>query len=284
MDISIIVVTWNSAAHIARCLASLAHATKGIHAEIIVVDNASSDGTAAAVRDRFPGVALIRLPSNAGFARACNIGIAHARGRYVGFLNPDAEVLGDGFSHVVRFLDARPRAAIAGGRLLNADHTVQHSVHVFPTPLSAFAVAMKLHRVPFLSRHFRGGFETASLPKKSTEVDYVKGAFFVARTSFLEEAGGFDERYFLWFDEADLQRTAHERGWEVWHYPKSQALHAGAKSFAQADEWRNQKQFLKSMGQYVRKWHGAWGALPVWIVTPFVLAAYRVLKGREESI
>src|SRR3989344_3669318 len=284
MDISIIIVTWNSATHIARCLAAVPQAVKGLQAEVIVVDNGSTDSTAQTVRDGFPAARLIALHRNTGFAHACNVGIAASCGRMVGFLNPDAEALDSAFTHLVHFMDRHPRAAIAGGRLLNADHTVQHSVHVFPTPLSAFAVAMKLHRVPFLSRHFRGGFETASLPKKSTEVDYVKGAFFVARTSFLEEAGGFDERYFLWFDEADLQRTAHERGWEGWHYPKSQALHAGAKSFAQADEWRNQKQFLKSMGQYVRKWNGAWGALPVWIVTPFVLAAYRVLKGREESI
>jgi GT2 family glycosyltransferase len=278
MDLSIIIVTWNSKEFILRCMQSLAHATKGIQAEIIVVDNASSDGTAEAVRDHFPQAQLVCLHENVGFARACNIGIARTQGRFVGFLNPDTEVLSAAFTHLVNFLDRHPRAAAAGGRLMNSDHTLQPSTHVFPNPLTAFAVALKLHHAPFLGSRVRGGFESARIVDTPAPVDYVKGAFFVARKSFLEEVGGFDERYFLWFEEVDLQRTAHARGWSIYYYPRAQAIHWGAQSFSLAGDWRNQRQFLKSMGLYLRKWYGMKGALPVLLVTPFILAGYRLFK------
>lgn len=283
MDLSIIIVTWNSRDYIAKCLISLDQGTIGVESEVIVIDNGSHDSTMTIVRDQFPHVRAISLAQNMGFAHACNVGIAAARGRFIGFLNPDTELLALSFTHLVNFMDRHPGAAVSGGKLLNPDYTIQASVHVFPSPLTALGVALKLHKLPFMRRWLSGGFESTAMPHASMAVDYVKGAFFITRSKFLHEVGGFDERYFLWFDEVDLERSAHERGWDVFYHPKAQAIHWGAKSFTQVRGWHNQKQFLKSMSLYLRKWHGLMGALPVLIVTPFILAFYRFLIGRMKK-
>ncbi len=274
MDLSVIVVTWNSEKYIAQCLHSCAKAAPGIEYEIIVVDNASSDRTAEIVRTQFPHVQMIALSSNEGFARACNRGVHLARGQHLCFVNPDTEVLGGSLAHMTHFLQQRPHAGIVGGRLKNSDGSTQPSVRAFLTPSIAYGIACKLHRVPLckklFARYFMDYFDYSS-PQK---VEQVMGAFFAISRDLMHACGGFDERYFIWFEEVDLMREAIRRGKEVWYYPKAIALHAQAQSFHQVEARVNQERFIESMACYIEKWYGALAAAPLRIGKPFILLFY----------
>ena len=275
IDFSVIIVSWNSKKYLERCVKSVQRSTQDLSCEIIVVDNASTDGSADFVRDAFPLVSLIRLPANTGFAHACNVGITHAQGRYICFLNPDTELLNNALKSMVTFLDKRPLAALVGGSLQNEDGSRQPSVRSFPRPFIALGIAFKLHHIPGLRRLFHAYFQDAFNYETSQQVDQVMGAFFIVRNFFLAQVGGFDERFFLWFDEVDLMRHAHELGWQVWYYPRAKAIHWGAQSFSKVSSYENQKQFLISMRRYIRKWHGAFAAAPLILVTPVILFCYR---------
>ncbi len=275
IDFSVIIVSWNSKEFLERCVKSVQRCAQGLSCEIIVVDNASIDGSADFVRDAFPMACLIRLPANTGFAHACNVAIAHAQGRYICFLNPDTELLNNALKSAVTFLDKRPLAALVGGSLQNEDGSRQPSVRSFPSPLIALGIALKLHHVPGLQRLFHTYFQDAFNYEISQQVDQVMGAFFIVRNSFLAQVGGFDERFFLWFDEVDLMRHARELGWQVWYYPRAKAIHWGAQSFSKVSSYENQKQFLISMRRYVRKWHGAMAVVPLIVITPFMLLLYK---------
>ncbi|MFA4873131.1 MAG: glycosyltransferase family 2 protein [Patescibacteria group bacterium] len=276
MDFSVIIVSWNSKEFLERCVKSVQRCAQGLSCKIIVVDNASTDGSADFVRDTFPMVILVRLPANTGFAHACNVGITHAQGRYICFLNPDTELLNSALQHLVSFMDQHPIAGIAGGMLQNVDGSRQVSVRSFPAPLVALGLALKIPHIPVLRALFRTYFQDAFNYEVSQQVDQVMGAFFIVRNSFLTQVGGFDERFFLWFDEVDLMRHAHELGWQVWYYPRAKAIHWGAQSFSKVSSYENQKQFLISMKRYIGKWHGKHAALPLIISTPLVLFVYRI--------
>ena len=276
MSLSVIIVTWNSERYIARCLRSAETASKGIACETVVVDNASNDDTVNVVRTQFPQTRLISLAANEGFARACNRGASAAHGEYICFLNPDVEILGNSLAHMVNFFARYPHAAVVGGKLQNQDGSLQPSIRTFPNPLSALAVALKLGHVPFLKRWVRRDFSAAlvAAPDQAQMVDFVSGAFFAVRKTFFDIIGGLDERYFIWFEEVDLQRQAKERGGEVWYYPKAAAVHYAAQSFLQVDAALNQERFLESMTKYIRKWFGSLAAFPLVALTPIIIIFY----------
>ncbi|MEW6610833.1 MAG: glycosyltransferase family 2 protein [Patescibacteria group bacterium] len=284
VDISVIVVSWNSRRFLERCIKSVLKCAQNLTYEIIVVDNASSDGSADFVRDTFPTVNLIKLPSNTGFSHACNVGITYAKGSYLCFLNPDTELLNNALPHLVSFMDQHPRAGITGGMLQDPDGRVQYSIRSFPGPLIALGMMIKLHHIPIVKRLFYAYFKTDFNYMVAQQVDQVMGAFFVVRKLFLDQVGGFDERFFLWFDDVDLMRQAHESGWQVWYYPNARAIHWGAQSFSQVSSYENQKQFLKSLRQYIEKWHGSFAALPLMLLKPVVLLCYRILPVRKKSV
>jgi N-acetylglucosaminyl-diphospho-decaprenol L-rhamnosyltransferase len=199
--------------------------------EVVVVDNASADGSAALVRERFPAVTLLANPRNLGFGAACNQGLRHSRGRYVLFLNPDAEVQGDSLAGLVRFLDARPRAAAAGGRLRYADGSFQHSAFRFPSLpqvfLDAFPLNWRLQESRLNGRYPREWDSTAF------QIDFPLGAFFAVRRTAAEEVGCFDEGYFMYVEEVDWCYRLRQAGWEVWHCPDALAIHHSGRSTAQ---------------------------------------------------
>jgi GT2 family glycosyltransferase len=229
-DLSVIVVSYNVADWLQRCLASILSSPPP-GTEVFVVDNASSDGSAALVRARFPQAQLIALDRNIGFGAANNVAIRRSSGRYVALVNPDCEVQGQSLAHLVAFMDAHPRAAVAGGRLRYGDGAFQHSAFRFPSLaqvfLDVFPVNWRLAESRLNGRYPRAWDERAF------QIDHPLGAFFVVRRAAIDAAGLFDEGFFMYAEEVDWCYRFKRAGWEVWHCPTALAIHHGGRSTRQ---------------------------------------------------
>jgi len=246
LDCSVLIVTFQSAADLPLCLESVRRATHTASFEILVVDNASSDGTAT-LAGADPGVRLIANRENVGFSRANNQGFREARGRYVLLLNPDAQVHEGAIDRLVAFLDAHPDVGIAGGRVNSPDGTLQRaSRRSIPTPM------VSLFRLAGLSRLFpnhpaaRAYNLEDSDPSQTLDVGAVMGAFLMVRREAIEKTGGMDERYFLYGEDIDFCMAVRVAGWRVVYYPDAVVTHRKGASSRQA-RLRANREFHRSM-------------------------------------
>lgn len=255
MKFSVIVVNYRSWPYTLRCIDSL-YGTGYEDFEVVVVDN---DQEVAPPEIPHP-VRLIRNPKNVGFARACNQGISASDGEHVALINPDSLVKGDLFPSLERFLDENPRAGIAGPRIVDAEGNLQLTAR---KELS-FASGL-LGRTSLLTRLFpkhplvRRLFPAAEEPTGPTEVDWVSGTCMLIRRQALEEIGPMDERFFMYFEDADLCRRAREAGWLVYYLPQVEVLHYSGVS-ARSNKPRAIWDLHKSAFLYHRK-HGPHGPL-----------------------
>jgi GT2 family glycosyltransferase len=230
-DITIIVVSFNTRAMTLECLRSVVSETREADYELIVVDNASSDGSAAAIAAEFPDLELIALEENIGFARANNLAARRARGERLLLLNPDTIVLDGALDRLVAFATTRPAARIWGGRTLFADHSLN------PTSCwSAMSVWSLFSRAIGLTMLFPGSELVNPEPygdwQRDTvrEVDIVTGCLLLIDRSLWDELGGFDERYFMYGEEADLCHRATLRGAAPVMTPDATIIHHGSAS------------------------------------------------------
>jgi len=255
VDISIVVVSWNSRGYLPECLASVAPGARARSFEIVVVDNASRDGSAALVRERFPQVRLIENSENRGFAAANNQALMLARGRYLMLLNPDTRVHEGALDLLVSFMDARPSAGACGPLLLNADGSVQHTARRFPTFAFAFGARTVLGRLGM----FRGSGRSVKMRGAAfddvTEVDQPSGAALFLRRGALERVGLLDERFFMFFEEVDLCRRNKEAGYEIYLVPRARVTHYGGRSRRQ-NRARVIRPAAESLIRYFRKHEG----------------------------
>lgn len=280
MDVSVIIVSWNGKDLLRRCLASLLERTRGASFETFVVDNASSDGSAAMVAKEFPGVTLVANTRNAGFAAACNEGIRRAQGEFILLLNPDTELREDAVSALVAAMRARPYVGIAGPRMLNPDGSLQPSVRRAPTLLSQILIMFKLHndlpivrlpllrKVPALRRYFADDMDYGVAQR----VGQVMGAAFLIRGSVIKDLGLLDERYFIWFEEVDYCKRAADKGIQTWYLPEASVVHHGGASFAKEFSVKKQRYFDTSLRTYMRIHHGPLAAAAVLLLHPFAMA------------
>jgi GT2 family glycosyltransferase len=227
IDLSVVIVTYNSAAHVAACLRSVSRAVEGIGAELILVDNASTDGTAAIVRRDFPHVRAIEHRTNMGFAAGVNAGLAAAAGRYVAWINPDAEVVDGRFADVVAWLDAHPEVGIAGLKLVDADGHVEPSARAFPGFYSALG-----HRYSLLTRFWPGNpfskryLQTDANRGGIAPAQWVSGAALVHRRELARDLGGLDEQFFMYCEDVDFCYRASKSGVHVRYLPLVTLRHA----------------------------------------------------------
>lgn len=260
-ELSAVIVTHNSAAHIERCLLALSAGMRPDGSwEAIVVDNASRDETTAIVGERFPWVKLIRLDRNLGLAHGNNTGIRQSRGRYLLVLNPDVSVAPDGADRMVGFLDGHPEVGTLGCRLLYPDGRLQYSCRSFPTPLTVAVRRSLLGRVwptsGVLRRHLMMDVDHTEVRR----VDWLLGACLMVRRAALEDIGGFDESYRLYCEDVDLCFRLWEHGWEVVYYPEARAEHAYARESARSGVSRRTLEHVRSMWIYLWR-HRQWRAL-----------------------
>jgi N-acetylglucosaminyl-diphospho-decaprenol L-rhamnosyltransferase len=267
-ELTVIIVSWNVRNLLRACLDSVCHAQPSQESavQIIVVDNASSDGSAEMVRAEFPGVQLIANARNIGFGAANNQALKEAGGEYVLFLNPDTEVRPGAIEALLAFIKARPRVACVGPKLLNPDGSVQPSRRRFPRVGTAFVESTMLQRhigwLPAVRAFYRGD----QPDDVAQQVDWLVGACLLARKSAFDEVGGFDERFFMYSEEMDLcYRLAHA-GYETWYVPEARVMHYEAASSSQ-DLFRRDVNFHESRYRFFRKHHGAAPALALrWFV------------------
>ena len=254
--ISAIIVSYNTREMTLECLRTLETELRGCDTEIFLVDNASHDGSAEAVRAAFPRVRVIANAVNTGFGAANNRAMQEARGRYYLLLNSDAFPLPGALGKLVEYLQEHPAVGVVGPRLLNADGSMQLSCFRFPTPRQTWCENLWLSSLfpqhPVLGNYRRWPHDRERL------VDWVGGACMLLRREVVEEVGGFDERFFLYAEETDWQRRMRDAGWEIAFTPTSVVTHLGGASGA-STKARTNRHFFDSLDRYERKHHGLTG-------------------------
>ena len=204
MDLSVIILNWNTQALLEKCLESLVCGQSEIALEVIVVDNASEDDSRTMVRDQFPQVKLICNPKNLGFGAGNNVALPAATGRYVMFLNSDTVVMAGAMALLVRYADAHPDIGILGPKLLNGDGSLQYSCRSYPNLATGFFRNTPLGRL-FPKNRFNTDYLLKDYDHVAPrDVDWVSGAALMIRGSLLERIGGFDEDFFMYCEDVDL--------------------------------------------------------------------------------
>jgi len=229
-----VLVNYNAGAELERALRSISDELAGHPWEGVVVDNASTDGSAAAVEAHAAHVRLIGNGTNAGFARGVNQGVAATRAPYVLIMNPDCRLMAGAIGTLRAVLDAHAQCAIAGPRILNPDGSVQGSARGDPDMLTGLfgRTAMLRRAVPFLPIARRNVVteEAIRSGQESVGVDWLSGACMLARREALAAVNGFDERFFLYWEDADLCRRLRARGYHVRYVPAATAIHRVGQS------------------------------------------------------
>ena len=238
-DLSIIIVSWNVSEMLADCLRSVfdSAARSDLAVQVYVVDNASADGSADMVSQEFPQVHLTASQENLGFARGNNLGIQLAQQdspRYLFLLNPDTIVRGQALHTLVQFMDATPRAALAGARLVYGDGSFQHSAFTFPRlaqlVIDLFPVPARLYETKLNGRYPREWYRPDHPP---FSIDHPLGATMLVRPEVLETVGLLDESYFMYCEEIDWAMRIKAAGWQVFCVPAAEIVHLGGQSSSQ---------------------------------------------------
>jgi GT2 family glycosyltransferase len=252
MDVSVIIVNWNAGAVLEECLSSLPAALGSLSSEIWVVDNASTDGSPATVRVRFPNIRLLVNTVNSGFAAANNQAASQAIGRYFLLLNPDTLAPPGSLAQLIRFADAQPAIGCVGPRLVQANGRYQRSAWFgFPGLSMAIADAFYLWKIPWLplARRIELNPQQFAGPR---QVDHLLGACLLIRHETWQQVGGLDEAFFLFLEETEWCYRAKQANWQIVYQPAVTLTHLGEHSVNQ-NPVRNLPQFYRSYCQYYRK-------------------------------
>lgn len=267
MDLSVIVVNYNVKSYLAQALESIEKALTRVSGEIIVVDNASTDGSVSMMRKRFSSVKLIANEKNLGFATANNQAIRIAKGRMLCLINPDTLVREDTFRTVMAYMDAHPDTGMVGGKVLNPDGSLQLACRrSYPTPWVAFTKVSGLSRLFPKSRLF-GRYNLTYLdPDEEAEVEAISGSFMTVRKAAVDQAGLLDDRFFMYGEDLDWCYRIHQAGWKIVYLPQAQIVHYKGRSTREAS-FDSLKMFYSAMAVFVRKHFGRGASIwPGWFL------------------
>lgn len=233
MDVSIVIVNWNTSQITCDCLKSVYRQIGNINFEVIVVDNASTDDSVEVIKNEFPQVNIIQNPVNLGFAAANNQGITRAKGRYVLLLNSDTVVLDNAISKTVSFADDNPEAAVVACKVLNPDKTLQTTCFMFPSILNMLLSSTYLYKIFPKSRFFGRERMTWWDRSNSRQVDVATGCFMLVRQDAIQQVGTMDEQFFMYGEETDWCYRFKQAGWKVMFTPVGEIMHLGGQSSRQ---------------------------------------------------
>jgi len=226
-DLSIVIVNYNGGRLVEACLASIEEQVSRRTVETIVVDNGSTDGSGDRIAERFPRIELVRSPENLGLCRAFNRGLARARGAAVLALDNDTRLLPGALDAMLDFLDAHPEAGAVGSALLNPDGSLQAASRRFPSAWSGL-----FGRRSLLTRWFPGNpiarrdlMQDAADETRPFEVDWHSAASLMVRREVVDRVGGFDERFFVYWSDADWCARIRRAGWKVYTVPDARIVH-----------------------------------------------------------
>jgi GT2 family glycosyltransferase len=273
VDVSVIIVNWNTKGLLRDCLCSVYDHAGDIDYEIIVIDNSSTDGSASMVKNDFRQVILIENSENRGFAAANNQGMAVAKGKYVLLLNSDTVVLDSSIANTVRFADENPQVAVAGCRVLNPDRTLQRTCFMFPSVLNMLLSSTYLYKL-FPKNRFFGREQMTWWDRNDVRiVDVVTGCFMLVRREAIEQVGVMDERFFMYGEETDWCYRFREKGWKVMFAPVGEIIHFGGQSTAQKPVAMI-VQLRLSILKFIKK-HNGW---PAYLIARFLVALFFTVR------
>jgi len=251
-QVSVVIVNWNSRELLAQALTTLHDTTTSVFFETIVVDNGSHDGSVDYLRESWPGVTVIPLDHNHGFAAANNIGFKSCAGEYVLLLNVDTISRPTTVSGLVECLSRHPEAGCAGARHLNADGSLQWSMDDFPSLLNDTLRYTDLIRLPVLRGWLKRTYPAFTDHDEEREVGWVNGACLMVRREVIERAGGLDEYFFIYAEELDWCFRIWQAGWTVRFTPRAEVIHLLGGSFSATDGKRTILLY-QSLRRYYRK-------------------------------
>jgi len=232
IDVSVIILNFNTLALTKIAIEKLlASKLGGFSMEIIVCDNASTDGTDKMVKKEFPKISFIQNGGNVGFAAGNNPGILKANGRYVLLLNSDTEVADNAIATMIRFMDEHPKCGASTCKLLLMDGSIDPACHRgMPTPWNALTYFLKLEKLLPKIRWFSGYHQLYKNLDTIHEVDCISGAFFLVRREVIDQVGMLDEAYFMYGEDVDWAYRIKEAGWQIWYNPTVTILHKKKQS------------------------------------------------------
>ncbi|MGB9588095.1 MAG: glycosyltransferase family 2 protein [Armatimonadota bacterium] len=276
IDVSVVIVNWNTKDLLQRCLESVYRTLPPLSFEVVLVDNASTDGSAEMVAELFPQVTLIVSDVNLGYSAGSNLGMASTSGEFILLMNPDTELQEGAVIRMVEFARAQPKAGIVGPRLLNPDGSLQKSGRTFTTWWREVLGLTKLYNMWVrLCPEADWGRESFDIPAM---VDEVSGACMLVRRLALDEVGMLDERFFMYYEEVDWCRRMAQAGWEIHYLPSAEVVHhwsAGAKKAGLSmSHIAYRSQYL-----YFRKHHGLAQALLLRALSGLVLLGLHIKHG-----
>lgn len=262
VDISFIIVNWNTRDILRNCLNSIYKTVKDIDYEVYVVDNNSTDGSQEAVKKDFPDVNLIENKTNTGFGHANNQAFDVMQGKYAVLLNTDAVLKENAIKDLLGFMDKHPKAGIAGVQLLNDDGSKQNSIDNFPS-IETEILNKSLLRLLFPNKYLSKNRNY----DKPVEVDSVIGACMMVRKEAMDEVGLFDEDYFFFLEETDWCSRMEKKGWSVYHVPEARVFHLSGYSKKIAP-WESQIEYYRSLYTFFRKNRGVVSYITLRLLKP----------------
>jgi len=269
IKLSVIIVSWNVKEKLRENLTAIFKSAVDFNFEVFVVDNNSADKTVEMIQREFSPAKLIANRENFGFARANNQAIKQATGEYILLLNPDMRVFPDTLSNMVKWMEDKKTALVAGCHLVDEKEESILHVRRFPRLTDQLVIVLKLpHLFPgILNKYLRTDFDYA----KEAVVDSIRGGFFMIRRGTIEKVGLLDERFFVWFEEVDYCRRVYAAGGEVWYTPAAKCVDYVGASFQQVGVSKKQRYFRDSMLKYFKKWHPIWQYVIVYAFWPIGL-------------
>ena len=275
--VSVVIVTYNSQYVIKENLEGL---LENSVSEVFVIDNSSNDRTVEIVKN-FPNVTLVENKENIGFGRANNIGARKSSLDYILFLNPDTIVEKGSIADLANYLDQNISVAAIGPALSDENGKIQPERASLPTLLTEILVLTNLHKLSF----FRRFVYAIATPETIVQVDHLMGAALMIRREVFDEVGGFDEKFFLWFEETDLLKRVKDKEHKIVYYPKSKVVHIGSQSSKLINSVKRQHIWNRSLLYYFRKHYGYQSVLVLlpFVLFSYVLAAIKMMVGLVRS-
>lgn len=234
MSISVIIVSWNAKTFLLQCIQSVLLQHSAHPMEIIVVDNASSDGSPEAVKNSFPTIKLICNEDNYGFAKANNIGIRASEGEYLFLINSDVVIHKNCFTKMIEYVEEHPKIGMLGPRIVDSNGRTQRSCMGYPSLWNLLSRALALDSLFPKSKIFGGQLMTFWGHDQIRSVNVINGCFWMLRRSALAQVGLLDERFFIYGEDIDWCKRFNQGGWDVVFFPHAEAMHYGGASSANA--------------------------------------------------
>lgn len=275
IDVSVVIVTYKESPNVLRACFEALRASQGVTTEAIVVDNGRDESTRHLLLEILPSANYIPNAENRGFAAAVNQGMRLATGRYVLLLNPDTVVPSNALARMVRHLDRDNDVGVASAVIRYPNGELQESIRRFPRLIDQILIMLKaphvFRRLPWVDHYLMRDADLLV----TQDVDSIMGAFMFIRRSVVERIGYFDERYFIWFEEVDYCKMAHDAGFLVRHYGDVEIVHHKGHTFDKLATVRKQRWVRESMRKYIAKHHGLAAVSVLWFLAPvFIGLAY----------